>query len=229
MISLNTYIKDLAYTYYIGYSSAERSNIKRTAESVQTNLKGYFLNDINSVEIFGSYKRDTILPRRYDSKSDIDLLVLFNHDTLNLTAETYRNRLKYFAQLYYPRSGVSKTFPTITIELNHIKLDLVPAAMIGSWWEVATLRIPGSDGNWIKTYPHDFSNRLTERNQKYGEIVKPIIRLMKAWNASHGSPYDSFNLEQEIADMNFSGDNYETGFFYAIEKLSTFGMSFTAT
>lgn len=50
--------------------------------------------------------------------------------------------------------------------------------------------------------------------------MRPIIRLLKAWNCSNAYPYDSYALELEITGMNFYGDNVQSGFFYAIGQLS---------
>ncbi len=48
---------------------------------------------------------------------------------------------------------------------------------------------------------------------------------MKYWNANNGKPYNSFELELIIAEMDFSEDNIESGFFYAIDNLPTFDKS----
>lgn len=79
----------------------------------------------------------------------------------------------------------------------------------------------------MSTDSSGFNTVLTAANSKYNNLVKPIIRLMKAWNAKAGYPYQSFKLEQEIAGMCFTGDNYETGFFYAIKQLPTWYLTQT--
>lgn len=228
-MALNNYLTGLASVFHIAYGSNERSKIQTTANAVVTALQNYFGTDVVEVKIFGSHTRNTILPRNFDPKSDIDILVRFNHERLGLTPETYRNRLKRFASATYPRSTVSKDFPSITIELNHVKLDLVPCIYQNSFWGGGNLYIPDSNGDWQPTDPDGFTNELTEVNQRFNQIVKPIIRLMKAWNSKAGCPYDSFDLEQQIAKMNFRGDNVESGFYYAIDNLDTYGLSYANT
>lgn len=66
---------------------------------------------------------------------------------------------------------------------------------------------------------------MTNANTRYNSLVKPIIRLFKRWNAYNNYPYASFELEGIIAEMNFSNDNYETGFIYAIKQLPKFGLA----
>ena len=110
--------------------------------------------------------------------------------------------------------------------MQHIKLDLVPTVIEKSYWSGTTIHIPNSGNNWQSTDPDGFNEILVRANTKYCSIVKPIIRLLKAWNCNNGYPYSSYQLEQIIADMNFNGDNYETGFFYAIDKLPTNNLTY---
>ena len=44
---------------------------------------------------------------------------------------------------------------------------------------------------------------------------------MKGWNSSKGFPYDSYELELFIINLNFHGDDIQKGFFYAAEQSST--------
>lgn len=73
-----------------------------------------------------------------------------------------------------------------------------------------------------------FSEKLEDVNKKYDFNVKRIIRLLKAWNAKVNYPIKSYSLEKEIASMNFSGDDIEEDFFYAIDNLSEDRKSSTA-
>lgn len=66
-------------------------------------------------------------------------------------------------------------------------------------------------------------------NRLYNSIVKPIVRFLKAWNAAQNYPYNPFDLESRIVDMNFNSDSYATGFFYAIENLPTFSLPSVAS
>lgn len=227
-MGLNNYLSSLASTYHISYGTTERGKIQSTADNVVASLKRHFEDDVDEVKIFGSFTRNTILPRYYDPKSDIDILVQFNHRKLGVTPETYRNYLKSFARSSYPRSIISKDFPSVTIDLNHVKLDLVPCKFEGDLWGLSgNLYIPDNGNGWRMTDPDGFTADLTEVNQRYGQIVKPIIRLMKAWNSKAGSPFDSFELEKQIASMNFNNDNIESGFYWAIDNLSTSALTYT--
>lgn len=197
----------------------ERYNIERSLDIIIGKLEDYFGDEVSEVIVFGSYTRDTILPRSYDEHSDIDIMIEFNTDDYDkLKPESYRTKLKKFADLRYPKALSTKDHPSVVIELNHIKFDLVPSIFDEGWF-YDSIEIPDKDGGWLETEPEKFNNRLTEANKKYNSIVKPIVRLLKYWNASHGYPYASYDLEKSIVNMNFHEDNYKSGFLHAARNL----------
>lgn len=220
--SIDTYLRDLSYSFYLKKDSTEISRINTSMTNLLSNLDKELGALLKRRFIFGSYDRDTILPRTIDSNSDIDIMVVFNHTDYERTPETYRAWLNNFGDKYYKDrygSEVVRSFPTVTIRLGNIHFDLVPAKEESTYW-ISTLHIPSSYG-WQTTDPNDVKTKLTEANTKYNQIVRPIIRLLKAWNCTHGYPIDSYQLELEITQMNFFGDNIQSGFFWAVEHLST--------
>lgn len=227
MLSINNYLRDLASELFISYGSKERERIDKSIDTIMDRLESFFDDELDEIAIFGSYDRGTILPNKYDKRSDIDLLVNFNiKEYPEKAASTYRDKLRRFAQEKYSTSISKKDFPSVVIELRTIKFDLVPAIikkqyLLGS----EKIWIPDSKYEWQKTYPFDFSEELTQRNTKYNSIVKPIIRLLKFWNAKASYPFPSFELEQLIADMNFRNKDIQDGFFYVIEQLGYPGNS----
>jgi predicted nucleotidyltransferase len=223
-IGLNNHLKRISSELFIKYSGEERLKVDKSVNNIIDKLDEYFDDEIDESILFGSYTRDTILPRRFDPNSDIDLLIQFNTEDYNkLKPESYRSQLKKIAEDNYPYSIVVKDHPSIVLELNHIKFDLVPAIFDkGIFYD--TIEIPDKNGGWMETEPSKFNNDLTKGNTRYNSIVKPIIRLIKYWNASHGYPYFTFELETAIADMDFCNDNLESGFLFAIKKLSGYDL-----
>lgn len=220
-VSIDNYLRVLASNYYLKNDSEEVKKINTSITNLLSNLDKELGILINRRFIFGSYDRDTILPRKFDSKSDIDIMVVFNHTDYERTPDTYRAWLKNFADKYYKDrygSEVVKSFPTVTIRLNNISYDLVPAKEENYFYS-STLYIPGNNG-WRITNPHDVKQKLTDANTRYKSIVRPLIRIMKAWNCYNGFPYDSYLLELEITEMNFYNDNVQTGLFYLAGQLS---------
>lgn len=223
MATINYYLQKKAEDLFIKYGSPERTYIEERVSSFRAKLRNYFGRSIDEVILFGSYKRDTILPRKYDPNSDIDVLVVFKREETEFTTETYRNRLRRFAQQEYSTSIVLKDHPSVVLEMSSISFDLVPCKIENSFlWK--GYQIPDKDGSWMNTDPDDFNTTLTTANKQYGSIVKPIVRLLKRWNASQGYPYLPFELEKHIASMSFFRDNYQSGFIYAAKNLPKFSL-----
>ena len=224
MATINYKLQKVAADLFIKYNSTEREDIDKKVHNFKTNIKRYFGNSVSDIIIFGSYKRDTILPRKFDESSDIDILVIFNQAEKEFTPETYRNQLRRFADFKYSTSRVIKDHPSIVLEMSNIKFDLVPCRVYQTFWN-SIYQIPSKNGTWMDTDPRGFNETLTNANIRYKSIVKPLIRLFKRWNAYNNYPYASFDLERIIASMNFTNDNYETGFIYAIKQLPTNGLA----
>lgn len=221
-VTIDNYLRTLSWGYYLKNNSEEVRKINASLSGLLRNLDSDLGSLIKRKFVFGSYDRDTILPRKYDSKSDIDLMVVFNHTQYERTPETYRGWLKLFADKYYKDrygSQVVKSFPTVTIRLGHIYFDLVPAKEELTW-NSSTIYIPGDSG-WRTTDPNDVKQKLITANTQYNQVVRPIIRLFKAWNCNNDYPYDSYLLELHITEMNFYGDNVQKGFFYAVDQLTS--------
>jgi len=217
-------LQKIAGDLFIKYDSEERIYIAERVKNFKASLKKYFGSNVSDVVLFGSFKRDTILPRKFDKESDIDVLIVFADTEKGYTPETYRNRLRKFAETSYFSSTVIKDHPSIVLEMSTIKFDLVPCKIEVGFWS-PSYSIPDKSGSWMDTDPKGFNDKLTEANNRYSSIVKPIIRLLKRWNAYEDYPYLSFELEQIIADMNFKGDNYQTGFMYAFKNLPTYELA----
>ena len=222
-VSIDTYLRTLSYSYYLKKDSKELSQINSSISNLKTNLDRDLGALINRRFVFGSFDRDTILPRAIDQKSDVDLMVVFNHTEYERSPETYRNWLLNFAKKHYEdrySSPVVRSSPTVTIRLGHIHYDLVPAKEEAPYpWATKRLYIPGDYG-WQPTDPTDIKTSLTTANTKYNQIVRPIIRLLKAWNCSNAYSWDSYKLELYAIELNYYGDNVQTGFFYAIGQMS---------
>lgn len=155
-VSINTYLKDLSYRYYLKNDSAEIVRMNSSLEGLLKNLDKELGILIKRRFVFGSYDRDTILPRTYDNNSDIDLMVVFNTTVYERTLETYRTWLNNFAVKYYKDrygSEVVRSFPTVTLKLGHIKYDLVPAKEETIFW-TPSLYIPNKGGSWQQTDPN---------------------------------------------------------------------------
>ena len=55
----------------------------------------------------------------------------------------------------------------------------------------------------MATDPNSFNEKLVHKNSLENYRIKPLIRLVKYWNASQGYPFASFFLENYIININF--------------------------
>ena len=75
-MSVNSYLETLASSLVL--NSTEKNHITTSISTIKTRLNNYF-SEIKDAIIFGSYSRDTILPRKADEKSDVDIMVIFDN------------------------------------------------------------------------------------------------------------------------------------------------------
>ena len=214
-LSVNDLLRDLSYRYYVSSNSTESNKIENSIDSLSRLLKTDLGDKITKIVKFGSYDRETMLPRKYDDNSDVDLMIVFNQNICGVKLETFRNWLRTFAEIRYPRSYVKKAFPTVVLELNHIKFDLVPTIALMQKYHILC-----NKNGLTKTDPERFNKQQYECNKRHNSILKPIIRLLKAWNSSKNKPYSSYHLEMFISFLDLKGHTIESGFFYAIDKMS---------
>lgn len=191
----------------ISHNEAERESIKASLGQLEKILKDRLGNNVKEFIRFGSFTRNTILPRKYDQNSDVDLMVVFNTNETRRTPGTYRKNLLDVVSAAYPNSISKKDFPVIKLELTKIMFDIVPAYSEEYWNK--TYYIPSSNDTWRETSPNDINKDLSDKNQSYGNnIVRNVIRLCKHWNAGVGYAFDSYGMEKWILERFFySGDN----------------------
>lgn len=197
-MSINSYLEELSSKLVI--KEPEREKINISISNIKNKLKNHFGSEATEIIVFGSYTRRTILPRKADEESDIDIMVVFGFNSQKYQPQTYLNRLKQFAKLSYSRSEIHQDSPTIVLELNHIKFELVPAYTPFSYSN-GVYKIPNGANDWIMTKPNEFNDILTSCNQNNHSMIKPIIRLIKRWNVTNNARnIKSFEIEKKIAE-----------------------------
>ncbi|MCZ4246967.1 nucleotidyltransferase [Bacillus sp. GZB] len=197
-MSVNTYLTTLSSNLVL--TSTENENIKKSINALSKNLNYYFdSNDLHEHFQFGSSTRGTILPRSADSGSDVDYMVVFKNPD-GYKPQTLLKYLKAFMEKYYSRSEIYRDSPTMVLELNHIKFELVPA--IKDDW--GNLSIPAPTNilfEWTSTDPVGFNSELITANVNNNYQLKPLIRLMKYWNTDKlKGYYSSYLLEKWLVN-----------------------------
>lgn len=210
-MSINSFLNQKSNELII--RDSEKDSIKKSVDTLKSRLVYHFGNNIEDKRVFGSYPRGTILPRCYDEGSDVDLMVVF--DDKSYQPQTYLNWLRTFVNKYYSSSQIRQSHPTIVLELNHIKFELVPA--LNQQWYGYQIPNKGSDyQSWMYSEPFSFNNEFTQKNIDNYNLIKPLARLVKFWNVKNGRPYYSFKIEEMIKAHYFYGANNNLkGYFYS--------------
>lgn len=211
MSLVNAYLRQVAGSALI--SPKEQATIETSIATLDKRLFEEFDNSIVAKRlIFGSFARQTMLPRWMDEQSDVDYMVVFA-DT-NKEPQTYLDRLRRFADNRYWNSTRYQDHPTLALDLNHIRFELVPARDTGMW---AGLQIPtkSTTFKWMETNPDEFSKVLDAKDRSHKELIRPLVRLAKYWNACAGYVFESYALEQKVVAHGFLWvpDDLEAYFF----------------
>lgn len=219
-MSINEYLKALSSNLII--KDNEKESIIKSVNTLKHRLNLYFECEIEDQFYFGSYIRGTILPRKVDESSDIDYMIVFNNN-FEYKPETFLKKLKNFAKEKYKTSEIYRDSPTIVLELNHIKFELVPAYLSNQYYIPAPRT---SYEDWMETNPDEFNIKIKNKNIQEQSIIKPLIRLLKYWNAINGHVYNSYKLENHIINQNYLVDNNLKDYFYtAVDSLITFELN----
>lgn len=200
MATINSYLSDMQTNLYV--NGKERESIQKSIDAIYDRIGWYFGYEKNNPhkiikkEIFGSYSRYTMLSRKYDNDSDIDLMIVFE-DAKDYTPQTCLNWLKGFAEYWYPNSIVKQSLPTVVIELQNIKFELVPAYIN----EYNMVYIADNASSWKYTNPKDLNNKMSDLNDKTNYEFKRMVRLVKYWNVQKNyRRYKSYSLEKYLTE-----------------------------
>jgi|GEM_PF-1413771 len=210
-------LNSLADKLVISRKSDKRQNIKWSLRDLEDKLQSHFKGEITKTERFGSWNRNTILPREHDPDSDVDLLVLFNDESK--LPGYYRNELIKFMEKHYPDNPVKKDNPAVTLDQNRITYELVPAIKDTS--DITRYKIPNpADKNtWLPTSPKELKLQLKSVNQTYKGLVSRIIRLCKYWNTYYKHKLSSYKLERLVIGLNFKQEDIYSGFLSAMNMI----------
>jgi hypothetical protein len=145
----------------------------------------------------GSYARNTMISPL--KEADIDIFCVLDNRYFN----------QYNGQnggppalLDYVRSTLLKTYKTtpsisrngqaVTIRFTDFVVDVV----VGFYRQGGGYLIPNSVAkSWLSTDPKKHVELVSAANKYHNGNLVPIIKMLKAWNKSHGSFFRSFHIE----------------------------------
>lgn len=197
-----------------------------SVESSIKNLKIHLGNweksdEIDEAHEFGSYTRGTKLPSCLDPSTDIDFMMVFRD--VRLQPQTYLEKVREFGNKFYSRSEVYQDHPTMVIEMQKIKFEIVPSIRLYVQ-AYPGYQIPGPKDSplvWMHTYPEQMKIDLDKAEQKNACLLRPLIRLMKLWNVQNGKPLTSFKIEEYATTHIFFCEKTIEAYFYEAVRWMT--------
>jgi hypothetical protein len=169
-----------------------------------------FFADANNVQMqqpvfmVGSGARGTMVT----GERDIDLMAPVS---TNAYSNQYRNDSRAFlyavrARLAqrYPRSDVGARQVAVVLDFTDIRTEIVPCFKANGNGYV----MPNGTGGWMATNPPFHTAMMAAADVAHGLRLKPLVRLLKAWNLVHAQRLRSFHLEMMVKRM---WDGYAIG------------------
>lgn len=200
----------------------EEKSILTSLNTLKKHLNNWTkANEILEHHEFGSFVRETKLPKSIDPDTDIDYMVVF--DSSRFKPQTYIEKIREFANKYYSSSPVHQDHPTMVIELGNVRFEITPAVkMYGASYPRYNIPAPQQSFlQWIDTYPEEIEHSLNEANRRSDYMLKPLIRLLKYWNVKNGKILTSYKIEQYVSShVFFECHNLEDYFMEGASWLS---------
>lgn len=179
---------------------------------------------VKEIKLFGSYQRDTILPRSIDHDSDVDVMVIFK-DAFRTSKETYYDLLLEFVRHNY-KEQILKDEPSIVLNLSGIKIELTPGVEKGASINLQIPTVNNQFLDWTWTDPFDLIKAVDFYDRLHDGKLRPLIRLFKLWNVNTGHYYPSFKLEHYLSHLAFFKPySLLDMFIYAATNLPVFDSS----
>jgi hypothetical protein len=90
--------------------------------------------------------------------------------------------------------------PTVQVEFyTPPDFEIVPAYFLKKVGDEHLFAIPGPGGEWVESAPIAHLRYVTEQNIRLNSRLKPLVRIVKAWEYHVGVPVSSFYLELRTA------------------------------
>ncbi len=152
------------------------------------------------LRLFGSHERGTMLPPWQDPEACIDALIPF-HD-LGLPAWEYLNMTRSILETRIGADLVACERVDMRLSLGHTRIRLLPAVQSPG----GPMRIIRGDRGpltWLKIDPDGAKERLNQADNAHQGCIKPLVRIIKAWNAHSSHPMGGYAVENAILNHEF--------------------------
>jgi hypothetical protein len=214
-MTVDEYLMRLIARLKLGPEDSKQYNV--SIEYLKSKLWGEFQGSLDSVDVIGSFDRETMLNTSVNIEPDIDVLIVFKKNQFK--SQTYLSQFQRFAEKNYANSEVFQSHPTIAVGMNHVRFELIPSYR-DSGGLTSSVNIPAprrTDLNWIKSDPYGFKGDLDSKNSNNNMMITPIILLLKYWNVLNGKLFSSYFLEEFcVVNRSYMTCNKISEYFYEI-------------
>jgi hypothetical protein len=167
-------------------TQSEQDAAKSSQATLRARLEGRLaiLDDFLS----GSYKRDT----KIRPLTDIDLFVVLDPSYFICGPAGVLRLVASHLRASYPNSRLRVQNRSVNLAFFQFGFDVVPAF----YRQGGGFLIPSMKCNsWTSTDPKAHEKAMSDANFANGGKLKPLIKMVKCWNRSHGGRLQSFHLE----------------------------------
>lgn len=212
MTDIHSYYLELSKALI--FSTEKRERIDISIEYFKQKIWGQFQDRLVEVVVFGSYSRDTIIIE--DDEADVDIVVIYK--TREVQPDTYLKQIKSFCEDTYNRSTIYQDHPTIVIDMEHIKFEIVPSIYVSP----GVVKIPAprsKELKWVHTNPKDLITKVQAKDKNNKNLILPVIRILKYWNTLNDRPFSSFQIERAVVDKIYTCSTVKQYFSIAISAV----------
>jgi hypothetical protein len=139
----------------------------------------------------GSYSRGTLT--RW--QRDVDLMAALSVSEYDSTYGNDSRKFLYFVRdaldEEYESTKVSSRLVSVKLDFSDFVVDVVPCFRRDG----GGFLIPNGAGGWKATNPPFHYELMKDADAAHGNRLKPLARLMKAWNLANGHHLASFHVE----------------------------------
>jgi hypothetical protein len=188
----------------------EKSLIDGRPKSVSSYLSKAFPGDsdmpLHSTTLMGSCAKGTAI----HAVDDVDVLAVFGnaqavYDKYRFDSRKFLYRVKQALDGYQVQVVGARGQAVRLFYQSGPYADITPVLPVsgGGYY------LPAGDGSWVRTDPDADIRWFNSEHARLGYHLKPLVKLIKAWNRAHSRHLRSFHLEVMVAKSFSSlGANY---------------------
>lgn len=215
MNSLQQYTKELAYS--IVPQPLERATVENFLSDVEEKVTAHFGFDFERCITFGEFARETSLRHTIDKESNVDLMILFQNDDYIENFQGMKEKVIEFIFKTFPQP--EETSKELKIQMKYGCIQLVPAIVADVNSKSTLLRSSINNETWIESNPLLFDENINKKNEETAYLLKPVIRLLKYWNLTHGNYFSTETIELFVSNRMTTSQSLHLELLQLLEQL----------